>query len=64
MRNYVAKNDFNRASVHPDRSKEPQYTLEDGLGDYLEEMAENALHEELGAMEDEYIDIDNPDTKT
>lgn len=45
MRNYVAKNDFNRASVHPDRSKEPQYTLEDGLGDYLEEMAENALHE-------------------
>lgn len=37
MRNFVAKNDFNRASTHVDRSKEPQLTIEDGLDDYEEE---------------------------
>lgn len=36
MRNFVAKHDFNRASTHVDRSKEPQLTIEDGLDDYHE----------------------------
>lgn len=36
MRNFVAKHDFNRASTHVDKSKEPQLTIEDGLNDYQE----------------------------
>lgn len=37
MRNPVSRHDFNRASTHVDRSKEPQLTIEDGLDDYEEE---------------------------
>ena len=39
MRNPVAKNDFNRAATHPDRSKRPPQTVDEGLLDYY---AENA----------------------
>lgn len=39
MRNPVSRHDFNRASTHVDRSKEPQLTIEDGLDDYHGEQA-------------------------
>lgn len=41
MRNLVAKNDRNRAATHLDRSKEPQFTVGEGLLDYFAESAEN-----------------------
>lgn len=41
MRNPVARNDYNRAATHPDRSKRPQKTVDDGLLDYYAENAEN-----------------------
>lgn len=41
MNNPVAKNNFNRPATHPDRSKEPQNTVEEGLLDYYAENAEN-----------------------
>lgn len=46
MRNLVAKNDFNRASVHPDRSKEPQDYVDEGLLEYLAQTSENDAQEE------------------
>lgn len=41
MRNFVAKNDRNRAATHLDRSKEPQLSVDEGLLDYYAENAEN-----------------------
>lgn len=41
MRNPVAKNDFNRAATHPDRSKRPQLTVDEGLLDYYAENAQD-----------------------
>lgn len=41
MRNPVARNDYNRAATHPDRSKQPQKTVDEGLLDYFAENAEN-----------------------
>ncbi|URC22675.1 hypothetical protein KASHIRA_01010 [Serratia phage vB_SmaM-Kashira] len=46
MRNLVAKNDFNRAAVHTDRSKEPQDSGDEGLLEYLAQTSENAAQEE------------------
>lgn len=46
MRNFVAKNDFNRAAVHPDRSKEPQKTVDEGLLDYYVENAQGLSEEQ------------------
>ena len=40
MRNPVAKNDYNRAATHPDRSKRPQLTVNEGLLDYYAENAQ------------------------
>lgn len=40
MRNLVAKNDFNRAAVHLDRSKEPQVSVEEGLEEHYIEVNE------------------------
>lgn len=48
MRNLVAKNDFNRASVHADRSKEPQDSVEEGLLEYLAQTSENDAQAEYG----------------
>lgn len=44
MRNPVARNDFNRAATHPDRSKRPQLTVDEGLLDYYAENAENVAY--------------------
>lgn len=41
MRNPVAKNDYNRAAVHPDRSKSPHLTVEEGLLDWYAENAQD-----------------------
>lgn len=46
MRNPVARNDFNRAAAHPDRSKRPQKTVDEGLLDYFAENAENVAYSE------------------
>lgn len=46
MRNFVAKNDRNRAATHLDRSKEPQLTIDEGLLDYFAENAENVAYSE------------------
>lgn len=40
MRNPVAKNDHNRSATHPDRSKEPQLSVDEGLLDYYAENAQ------------------------
>lgn len=53
MRNLVAKNDHNRSSVHPDRTKRPPNTVDEGLLDYY---AENAVD----VAQDVY---DNPEVK-
>lgn len=50
MRNPVAKNDFNRSAVHPDRSKRPQNTVDEGLLDFYAENAENVAQEEYGRV--------------
>lgn len=44
MRNPVARNDFNRAATHPDRSKRPQKTVDEGLLEYFSENAENVAY--------------------
>lgn len=54
MRNFVAKNDFNRASTHVDRSKEPQLTIEDGLDDYHEAQVDCPLCAEEDAHREEF----------
>lgn len=41
MRNLVAKHDRNRAATHPDRSKRPQLTVDEGLLDYYAENAQD-----------------------
>lgn len=41
MRNLVAKHNHNRAAVHPDRSKKPQKTVDEGLLDYYAENAQD-----------------------
>lgn len=41
MRNPVARNDYNRSATHPDRSKRPQKTVDEGLLDYYAENADN-----------------------
>lgn len=46
MRNLVAKNDFNRAAVHTDRSKRPQMSVGEGLLDYYAENAQNVAQSE------------------
>lgn len=46
MRNPVARNDYNRAVTHPDRSKRPQKTVDEGLLDYFAENAENVAYSE------------------
>lgn len=46
MRNPVAKNDHNRAATHPDRSKEPQLTVDEGLLDYYAENAQDVAQSE------------------
>lgn len=46
MRNLVAKNDRNRAATHPDRSKRPQKTVDEGLLEYFSENAENVAYRE------------------
>ncbi|QEG12349.1 hypothetical protein OMEGA_287 [Klebsiella phage vB_KaeM_KaOmega] len=46
MRNPVARNDYNRAATHPDRSKRPQKTVDEGLLDYFAENAENVAYSE------------------
>jgi len=45
MRNPVAKHNHNRAAVHPDRSKMPQTSVEEGLLDYYAENAHNVAQE-------------------
>lgn len=49
MRNPVAKHNHNRAVVHPDRSKRPQKTVDEGLLDYY---AENAQDVAQGVYKD------------
>ncbi len=46
MRNPVAKNDFNRAATHSDRSKRPQLTVDEGLLDYYAENAQDVAEGE------------------
>ncbi|QYC52500.1 hypothetical protein [Salmonella phage SSBI34] len=46
MRNLVAKHNHNRPAIHPDRSKEPQNTIEEGLLDYFAENAQDVAQEE------------------
>lgn len=45
MRNPVARNDYNRAATHPDRSKEPKLTVDEGLLDYYAENAHSVAQE-------------------
>lgn len=52
MRNPVAKHDHNRAATHPDRSKEPQLSVGEGLLDHYAENAENVAQEEYGRCMD------------
>ena len=44
--NPVAKHNQNRAATHPDRSKEPQSSVEEGLLEYLAKTSENDVQEE------------------
>lgn len=46
MRNPVARNDYNRAATHPDRSKRPQNSVEEGLLDYYAENAQSVAQSE------------------
>lgn len=46
MRNFVAKNDYNRAAVHPDRTKKPQVGVLEGLLDYYAENAQDVAQSE------------------
>jgi hypothetical protein len=63
MRNLVAKNDHNRASVHTDRSKEPQDYAEEGLLEYLAQTSENAAQEEYQrSMEPPLVYTDEVET--
>lgn len=52
MRNPVAHHDHNRAATHPDRSKNPPNTVDEGLLDYLAENAENVAQEEYERSEE------------
>lgn len=46
MRNYVAKNDFNRASVHTDQKKAWEPDILDGLEEHLLEIENPKKDEE------------------
>lgn len=54
MRNPVSRHDFNRASTHVDRSKEPQLTIEDGLDDYHEGQVDCPICAEEDAYREEF----------
>lgn len=41
MRNFVVKNDFNRASVHPDQKKDWEPSVDEGYEDWLEQQKES-----------------------
>lgn len=55
MRNFVAKNDFNRASVHEDKKKSWIPDIDDGVDEHLEALDNNSDTDELTTlMQKEY----------
>lgn len=46
MRNPVARNDYNRSATHPDRSKEPQQSVDEGLLEYYAINAQSVAYSE------------------
>lgn len=55
MRNFVAKHDFNRASVHEDKKKSWIPDIEEGVDEHLEALDKDSDADELTSiMQKEY----------
>lgn len=55
MRNFVAKHDFNRASVHEDKKKSWIPDIEEGVDEHMETLDKNNEQDELTSiMQNEY----------
>lgn len=62
MRNWVAKNDFNRSSVHTDRKKDLAPEVEDGLSEWETDKFYQENKEEVDSLLDSLRGASSPVT--